>query len=885
MMPGKIVRFCSLGGRLSHSVWLCLVLLLSAPLAAVDGGGDDAAELKVLEALATRLDQAFDKAWQGLLQAGREPELIPLFAARDVQALEALGERLGQDIPHALKLRLFPAGVYLELDPSADPPFIFTSIRMLQDMLDKNADTSGPEFILPGSERAHIVLAHTVRDTNGEAQGMLHLSLDTKLVSGPLDQSELQGYLELRRSSGEGRDVMVSRGAKPEEIANITPSRTVELKTGNWKLYYWMPNLSSGDFRQATQLGAGAMQSLLKFIAAGVLLLLLGLGARWYLRFRSGQKAGIKTATGAGERSLLPEDRMLYQGAVRDIMEGRVPWANRYFPQFGHSEVGMSEYSEYGAGPDMAMGQGTIDTEGETIDAAHALFMDGEETTIDTESETLDISAASLDHEEGQGGGKSLGDATAPTGSPPPSVTPDPLIFRMYDIRGVVEKNFDADVVEHLGMAIGSTALACMNQQIVVARDGRNSSPELVVALIRGLRSTGIGVIDIGMVPTPVLYFSVTQLEVGSGVMLTGSHNDPEYNGLKVVIDGQTLFGEDIQGLLRKVQDMDYLIGGVGKLTTQDTVPDYLRKISEDIPVVLSDTKRVVVDAGHGVAGPLVVRLLQALGHEVLQLHCEVDGNFPSHLPDPSQQENLQELADTVQEVHADVGFALDGDGDRLGLVDSSGKIIWPDRQLMLLAQDVLESNPGATILYDVKCSRYLHQFITDAGGKPVMWKTGHSLIKNKMHETEALLAGEMSGHFFFGGERWYGFDDALYATARMMERFMKEKDRSTEEIFSALPEGVATPELRIPLAEQKHSEMMQACAEQMKTVFEDARIIDVDGLRVELPDGWGLIRPSNTSAFLILRFESDNEKGLHHIQEKFRELLLAIDPALELPF
>ncbi|MBI4005957.1 MAG: phosphomannomutase/phosphoglucomutase, partial [Gammaproteobacteria bacterium] len=366
----------------------------------------------------------------------------------------------------------------------------------------------------------------------------------------------------------------------------------------------------------------------------------------------------------------------------------------------------------------------------------------------------------------------------------------------------------------------------------------------------------------------------------GSGVMVTGSHNGPEYNGLKILLGGETLAGDAIQSIRKRIEAGE-ISTGQGELQTADLTADYIRRASEDIPVALGGAFKLVIDCGNGVAGQIAPQLYRALGHDVVELYCDVDGKFPNHHPDPSQPENLQALITRVREEKADLGFAFDGDGDRLGVVDSEGNIIWPDRQLMLLAKDVLSRNQGMPVIFDVKCSRYLKAIIELSGGKPLMWKTGHSLIKAKMKEINAPLAGEMSGHIFFK-ERWYGFDDAVYTGARLLEILTKSRKKPAE-VFAELPGGMATPELRIPLAEKYHAKFMQAMLKKMS--FADAEITDIDGLRVDFSDGWGLVRPSNTSPCLVARFEAEDEKALARIQSEFRGLIQSITPDLKLPF
>jgi phosphomannomutase/phosphoglucomutase len=473
--------------------------------------------------------------------------------------------------------------------------------------------------------------------------------------------------------------------------------------------------------------------------------------------------------------------------------------------------------------------------------------------------------------------------ASAPPPPPPPPAKPAPppaSIFRAYDIRGVVGETLTPEGVYQIGQALGSEAAARGLQSFVVGRDGRNSSQELAGALIEGLRDTGRDVFDIGLAPTPVLYYATHYLDTGCGVMVTGSHNPPKYNGLKIVLDGEALSGDAIQAIRQRIDAGDFT-AGEGNLQSGEIVPEYIQRISEDVPVALGQSLRSVVDCGNGVPGAVAPRLIRALGHDVTELYCEVDGNFPNHHPDPSQPENLEDLIHLVRHEQADLGLAFDGDGDRLGVIDGDGRIIWPDRQMMLFARDVLSRNPGAEIIFDVKCSRHLRKVIEEAGGRPLMWKTGHSLIKSKMRETGSPLAGEMSGHIFFK-ERWYGFDDGLYAAARLLEILVRD-GRPPREIFAELPDGVATPELRIEMPETRHAEFMQTLI--ARAAFPGAELTTVDGLRVDLPNAWGLIRPSNTTPVLVLRFEADDDGALAEIQGQFRTLIQSIDPSLSIPF
>ena len=474
--------------------------------------------------------------------------------------------------------------------------------------------------------------------------------------------------------------------------------------------------------------------------------------------------------------------------------------------------------------------------------------------------------------------------AVVPAAAAPPPVAAlsvDPSIFRAYDVRGVVGKTLTSDVAHALGQSIGSLMGEKGLREIVVGRDGRVSGPDLAGALADGLREAGIDVIDVGAVPTPVVYYAAYRFNTGCGVAVTGSHNPPDYNGFKIVVGGETLSEGAIQDLYRRIAGGTLSGGGGGALRQVDVAPDYVEKIISD---VLAERRlKVVVDCGNGIPGALAPQVLEGVGCEVVPLYCDVDGTFPNHHPDPSDPHNLEDLILAVKQTGADLGLAFDGDGDRLGVVTRSGEIIYPDRLLMLFARDVLSRQPGATVIYDVKCTSHLKGQILDAGGSPLMWRTGHSLIKAKMRETGAELAGEMSGHFFFK-ERWYGFDDGIYAAARLLEILGGDlQGRSPEEIFATLPASVSTPELKIDLAEGEHYVFMDKLRQQAD--FGDAALITIDGVRADWPDGWGLVRASNTTPVLVLRFEADNGLALKRIQQVFRRQLLAIDATLKLPF
>jgi phosphomannomutase / phosphoglucomutase len=451
-------------------------------------------------------------------------------------------------------------------------------------------------------------------------------------------------------------------------------------------------------------------------------------------------------------------------------------------------------------------------------------------------------------------------------------------IFRTYDIRGVVARSLTPDIVHAIGRALGSLGRERGAPTFAVCRDGRLSGPQLVEALSAGLTAAGADVIDIGMAPTPIAYFAAHHLDCGSCVAVSGSHNPPEYNGLKMVVAGTTLYGDDIQGLRKRIERGE-LKSGSGKRTSANVLDAYVERIAGDVK--LARPMRVAIDCGNGVAGMLAPRLYRRLGCEVTELYCEVDGRFPNHHPDPAQPKNLADLIQTLKTGDAELGLAFDGDGDRLGVVTKDGEIIFADRQLMLLAKDVLGRNPGAQIIYDVKSTRLLAPWIERYGGRPLIWKTGHSLIKAKLKETGALLAGEMSGHTFFK-ERWYGFDDALYGGTRLLEVLSREADPSA--VLKALPNAPSTPELHWALAEGEPHALVEKL--QAAKPFPGAqRVLTIDGVRAEYRDGFGLARASNTTPVIVLRFEADDAAALERIKNEFRSALQPLKPDAPLPY
>jgi phosphomannomutase/phosphoglucomutase len=783
--------------------------------------------------------------------------VVKLFTEADIDALESEGEQKKTAFESALKLRLLLPGKY-KTDREAVPPLSFASIDLLK-RAEASVSNVAAEVHSFGNDGAHVALVSRVTDTDKKLLGLLHLSMPLSVIESVTSIFNFaETYLEIRQKA-----IALSKSGDAKFRQGMSVS--VGVKGTKWNAASW--NESSATATVTEVNGSAEEGSSMGLII--LILLVLAAAAGGFMFYR-GQLPDLKFPAMLSKKSGGgPKEEVVYKGAVKAIMDGEHAGFENLVANLPQSDRPDAQDSEPGTisqglqGDDITSIARPADMPQETVVADSA--------SEETPPEANPAQEASLE--------------LSPVPTPAESAAPEdveisPEIFRTYDIRGVVSKNFSAAVVREIGRAIGSEANERGQQSIVVARDGRTSSPELGDALIAGLRASGRDVIDIGMVPTPLLYFATHHLQTNSGVMLTGSHNGPEYNGLKIILDGETLSGDAIGTIRDRITNKE-LTEGQGCLEAADVSADYLRKITDDIPVALGGAFKIIVDCGNGVAGQLAPQLYRAMGHDVVELYCDVDGTFPNHQPDPSQPENLQSLIAIVKEEHADLGFAFDGDGDRLGVVDGEGNIIWPDRQMMLFARDVLARNQGATIIFDVKCSRHLKTVIEESGGKPLMWKTGHSLIKSKMKEIDAPLAGEFSGHIFFK-ERWFGFDDALYAGARALEILTNSKG-TPGETFAALPDWISTPELRIPLPEKHHEKAMQIMKNKM--AFEGAEITDIDGLRVDFPDGWGLVRPSNTSPFLVARFEAENKEALERIQAGFRDLLQSVSKDLKLPF
>lgn len=701
----------------------------------------------------------------------------------------------------------------------------------------------------PRDDQWYVQFAAPVRDPDNHAvQGTLLIVFKAAIMSPALAlPGGASGKVALLQTvSGQSQTVLASGSGSGA-------AATRPLSASNWSLQYQAGAAGEGLINPALALAI----VLLPMLVAIIVVWLLMTGAQKSLRKDIAVLIQWAHKAFSGERSRLPALKWDMVASVGEVLQRLAQVTDKR----------------------VARAEGTVRPKNSAAARGSSASATSHEEPLFEETDSLDI-----DMLDGDDDVLGLGDSDSDDGGmavdelPVQTVSVPSSIFRAYDIRGIVGETLDRDIVHAIGQAIGSEALDRSQADLCVGYDGRHSSPDLADALSQGILSTGCNVINIGAVPTPVLYFATHHLETGSGVMVTGSHNPANYNGLKMMLAEETLSGDGIQALLTRIQQSD-LRRGQGAYTQQDIRRDYLDRIVDDIAVAAP--LRVVLDAGNGIAGELAPILVEELGCEVVPLFCEVDGDFPNHHPDPGKPENLSALIEKVQEEKADIGLAFDGDGDRLGVVTNSGRIIWPDRLLMLFARDVVSRNPGSDVIYDVKCSRRLAGVISEAGGRPIMWKTGHSLIKAKMRETGAPLAGEMSGHMFFK-ERWYGFDDGLYAAARLLE-ILGIEDRDTDDVFEELPDDLSTPEINVDVSEDTKFAIVDKLASSGD--FGDSSIYNIDGVRVEYQDGWGLCRASNTTPVLVLRFEAENEAALERIKTIFREQLRAVAPEVSIDF
>ncbi len=794
----------------------------------------------------------------------RDPALISLMKKFDDQALAKRAAQLHKVFPYAIALRIFRAGT-ARLDNTTKPPIGYACLDLLTAVA-RGEMTPLIEVHSPNTKQQHIEIVRPVL-SGTRVIGYIQLALDIKAANIWLYDVVGKNYVEVIQKSGDQANLLLGKAGNADLKTSKASYYSVE--GTRWKVAVWSP--ASISILPIT------LEALLIFFLAVTLL-----GVVVFMLKRSVSDA-------------ISTDAINLIGITKDILYGS--------KQHGY-HLHMPEFIVAARSIDNLKSAGTIDRErdddpnaisvgsGELSDIGSVFSGSGgvsvEELDESSVSSAMRHRASQASDEKAMFESRELSaPEAASTGSmsaaqisqsAPAPAMPPPEIFKAYDIRGIVGATLTAQHAQLIGQAIGSEAIARGLKKMAFARDGRLSGPELGKAFVQGVQQTGVDVVDIGMVPTPVLYYAAIEKTGGTGVMLTGSHNPPNYNGFKMMLGGDTLAGEQIQAIRERIEANDF-VSGSGQYINESIAKQYLKRILNDVK-----PKRqlsVVIDCGNGVAGVIAPTLFKTMGCIVTELYCDVDGNFPNHHPDPSNPENLQDLIAMVKSKRADVGLAFDGDGDRLGVVDSAGNIIYPDRYMMLFAADVLSRNHGAQIIYDIKCSSNLTKHIWEKGGEPVMWKTGHSFMKAKLKQSGAALAGEMSGHIFFK-ERWYGFDDGMYAGARLLE-ILAGINKKSAEVFAKLPDAVNTPEINVPMKEGEHHKFVDEL--MVKADFGDANVTMIDGIRADFADGWGLVRASNTTPVLVLRFEGKDKTTMQKIQHIFKTQMLAVKPDLKLPF
>ena len=808
----------------------------------------------------------------------RDPALIELIKSGDDAALQQRAAQLYQAFPYALVLRIFRRGT-ARLDNTTTPPIGYACLDLINSV--ERGDMTPPiEVHVPNTPQQHVEIVRPVLD-HGRVIGELQLALDIKVIRLWLQDVVANLYIELEQLAEGQPAILIGKIGDKSLRTNIISAD--KISGTRWQVAIWSP----------------ASESILPITMQAVFFFMMGvalMGIVFYL---------LKRAVSNTIRMDVNNITQL----TADVMRGtRQHDYHLVLPEFADAARRIDELRDKSS-PERERDHdpNAINVSAADLDQL-SVFTGGvsvEELDEDDVAPSMRPPTAATEPKD-----KAVFNArdpnmqfephamtqTAPATRPPATTAsvatsgvtaaatqtvaakPPKEIFKAYDIRGIVGSTLTAQHAFLIGRAIASEAVERGLKKMAFARDGRLSGPELGGAFVKGAQQSGMDIIDIGMVPTPVLYYAATELADGTGVMLTGSHNPAQYNGFKMMLGGDTLAGEDIQQLRERIETGNFS-SGAGTYTNQGVGKAYIDRIIGDVK--LKRPINIVIDCGNGVAGAIAPLLFKSMGCRVTELYCDVDGNFPNHHPDPSKPENMQDLIAMVKSKGADVGLAFDGDGDRLGVVDASGKIIYPDRYMMLFAADVLANNHGAQIIYDIKCSNNLTRVIWEKGGEPLMWKTGHSLIKAKLKQTGAPLAGEMSGHMFFN-DRWYGFDDGLYSAARLLE-ILSRINQKSDAVFGALPDAVNTPEINVQMREGETHKFMEDL--MMRADFGDATITMIDGIRADYSDGWGLVRASNTTPVLVLRFEGKDQKTMQRIQAVFKGQMLAVKPDLKLPF
>lgn len=806
------------------------------------------------EAHQQQQSRAFNEVYVAFFNAKADEMKVLVNAAANADAtIDALisnnpgtiarrSEVIADQIDYAERVEIIRLGE-ARVDLDDETPISYAMLDLI-----KRAETQ--EYAGPEIAKAHSTVVYAAQPIhhNGEPAGVLFVAFDAQrflldAAARTIDSSVGEGAI-LQTLDSASADLEVFKLG--ERGAGATPL-TTSLNARNWELQFTANPAKFATVASPYDL-LTAIAVALGFVLAGISLAFSGLSRK--LREDAAQLATYASSLIRGRGAQLERYQLpLFQQLAADL----APLAR--------GKVTVAEPEQAASASAKKAGKKKAVPAKPSPSATEALLADDEEF--------LEVNVAD---DAAENFGIEVSEEVTPADM---GLKLEEEIFRAYDIRGITTRNLTEDVVYWIGRAFAAESSELEQNRVAVGRDGRHSSIKLRDALVRGLTEGGVDVLDIGQVPTPLLYFATHALDTGTGIMITGSHNPPEYNGLKMMIGGVTLAEERIQKLKVRLQE-NQLSEGEGDVEEIDLNDHYIDRVLGDVAV--AQPLKVVVDCGNGVAGELAPRLIEELGCEVVRLYCDIDGDFPNHHPDPAEPKNLQDLIAVVADEKADLGLAFDGDGDRVGVVTSRGEIIWPDKLLMLFAQDIVGRNPGADIIFDVKCSRHLNNLISEYGGRPIMWRTGHSHMKAKLKETGALLAGEFSGHICFG-ERWYGFDDALYSAARLLE-ILGSQSLSADEVFAQFPVTFATPELKIETTESHKFAVIERLEKDGD--FGDGTITSIDGVRVDFADGWGLIRASNTSPVLSLRFEADGQGALERIQKVFQDQLSAIDPELK---
>ncbi|MCZ6890565.1 MAG: phosphomannomutase/phosphoglucomutase [Gammaproteobacteria bacterium] len=786
------------------------------------------------------------------------PTTIAALGSFDPDTIHAASETLSASIPYLRRIDIIEKGS-AAVDLNADVPISFAALDVI-----RRAETQefvGPEASLHDRGVYYVAKPITI---DGRVGGVLFVAISSDYFYDPLKHFDPDAGTLLLTQEFEGTSAtsVLEYGRGSDEFETGIRRK---LDTAHWSLIFKPSDTMTSALSSVVDLATPAALAI-GFLLGGITLSFSRLFAK--LDADGATLTDYITRIGRGRVDNLDRfELQLFQhiaaaaGKIQDHIVTVGGLIRRTKEE--QKKPGDCADDDYDFDFEAEQSHGVEGEDGETAPNENAPDQSGKgkaATDAEGASDFLDVGPPQIEVDE----------QLAP-------VQPDPTIFRAYDIRGIVDESLTEEVVYWIARAFAAESIEARQKRVVVGGDGRHSSESLRDAVARGLCDGGCEVIDIGCVPTPLLYYATHALNTTTGIMVTGSHNPPEYNGLKLVIDGTTLADDAIQKLRSRIE-MNELPEGTGQRETMDMAEHYIERIVGD--VAIARPLKVVVDCGNGVAGLIAPRLLVEMGCDVVPLYADVDGDFPNHHPDPADPANLEDLITVVQAEQADIGIAFDGDADRLGVVTNAGNIIWPDKLMMLFSRDIVGRNPGADIVYDVKCSRHLNTIISELGGRPIMWKTGHSHIKAKLKETKALLGGEFSGHIFFA-ERWFGFDDAIYSAARLLE-IVGAESNTVEELFAEFPVTCATPEIKIATTDELKFELVDQLVASAN--FGEGTLTVIDGIRVDYPDGWGLVRASNTSPVLSLRFGADDQPALDRIQQVFRDQLGFIDASLSFP-